>query len=263
MEPVHSQSNGMSGYVCGQVSPPKAADRDLMVAMARRYHFWAPNIAVKLPVTAAGLEALEICTAEGITVTGTVSFNVPQVVAVAESYRRGIARARKDGKSPGRCFAVIMIGRIDDYLFDAARDSRADVSESDVRQAGLAISKRAYSIYQQKGYEAVLLVAALRGTSHALGVTGADLILSIHPRYQKVLLAPDIPKEPDGISVPVPSDVIDRLKTIPEFVRSYEPDGMAPEEFISFGAVQRTLTQFDLSGWSLLSSFIYPGRGES
>lgn len=259
LESVYHQSRGESGYVCGQVIPSKAADRDIMVDMGRRYHAWAPNIAVKLPVTAAGLEALEMCTAEGITVTATVSFNVPQVVAVAESHRRGIDRARKNGINPGRCFAVIMIGRIDDYLFDVARDTGANVSESDVRQAGLAISKRAYSIYRQKGYEAVLLVAALRGIPHALGVTGADLVLSIHPRYQKILTAPDIPKEPNGIDIPVPTGIIDRLNTIPEFVRSYEPDGMAPDEFITFGAVQRTLIQFDLSGWSLLSSFKYPG----
>ena len=61
------------------------ADGDIAeaLAMARRFHAWAPNIAVKLPVTAAGLDVLEDCIAEGITVTATVSFTVPQVVAVA------------------------------------------------------------------------------------------------------------------------------------------------------------------------------------
>jgi hypothetical protein len=31
------------------------------------------------------------------------------------------------------------------------------VSEGDICQAGLAVTKRAYQVYQQRGYEAVLL----------------------------------------------------------------------------------------------------------
>jgi transaldolase len=42
---------------------------------------------------------------------------------------------------------------------------------------------------------------------------------------------------------------------IPEFLRAYEPEGMTPEEFITFGATQKTLTQFYHSGWSLLETF--------
>ena len=65
--------------------------------MAKRLHAWAPNIAVKLPATAAGLDVLEDCIAEGITTTATVSFTVPQAVAIAERHRAGIARAREHG----------------------------------------------------------------------------------------------------------------------------------------------------------------------
>jgi transaldolase len=225
-----------------------------MLAMARRLAAWSPNIAVKLPATAAGLDVLEECAAEGLTLTLTVSFNVPQVVAIAERYRRGRARALAAGKTPGRCFSVMMIGRLDDYLRDIAWDRRAGVSEEDIRQAGLATVKRAYGIYKERGYEATLLIAALRGNHHMLGLAGADLIMSIHPSIQATLLQPGVPREP-GIDVPVAADVIERLRTLPEFVRSYEPDGMQPEEFMAFGLTQRTLTQFVESGWRLLESF--------
>jgi hypothetical protein len=40
-----------------------------------------------------------------------------------------------------------------------------------------------------------------------------------------------------------------------EFVRAYEPDGMTPSEFISFGPTQRTLSQFSEAGWKLMESF--------
>jgi transaldolase len=254
LEAVHAASAGALGYVCAQVDPTRAGDRETMLAMARRYHAWAPNIAVKLPVTAAGLDVLEECIAEGTTVTATVSFTVPQVVAVAKRHRAGAARARQAGIEPGHCFAVIMIGRLDDYIRDVAWDSKAEVGEADIQQAGLAVSKRAYQIYQDEGYEAVLLVAALRGTYHMTELAGADLVMSIHPRHQAMLLEPGVPQE-RRFERPIAPDVIDRLCRVPEFVLSYEPGGMSPSEFIGYGATQRTLSQFIHVGWAMLESF--------
>ena len=246
--PHYERSGGRQGYVCGQLNPVRAADREAMLAMARRYHAWAPNIAVKLPVTAAGLDVLEECAAEGITVTATISFAVSQVLAVAERYQRGVERARQAGVPTGQCFAVIMIGRVDDYLGDVARDRRAQVSEADIRWAGLAVTKRAYALYQERGYEAVLLVAALRGTYHMIELAGAEVIMSIHPRVQAKLLEPGLPREL-RIAAPVPLEALQRLQTLPEFVRAYEPDGLAPNEFLSWGLTQRTLSQFIEVGW--------------
>jgi hypothetical protein len=40
-----------------------------------------------------------------------------------------------------------------------------------------------------------------------------------------------------------------------EFVRAYEPEGMKPEEFIGFGAAQRTLAQFYDAGWKPMETF--------
>ena len=254
LQSVYEHTEGKQGYVCAQVDPAKAADREAMLGMANRFHAWAPNIAVKLPVTAAGLDVLEECAAEGITITATVSFTVPQVIAIAERYHRGLTRARQAGKTPGQCFAVIMIGRLDDYLRDVIWDSKAKVSESDVRQAGLAVTKAAYALYKERSYEATLIVAALRGAYHMVELAGAELIMSIHPRYQAMLLAPGVPRE-TRIDVPVATEVIQRLQTVPEFVCAYEPDGMAPEEFIMYGPTQRTLTQFSHAGWLMLQSF--------
>lgn len=255
LRPEYERTAGKSGYVCAQVNPFKAGETEFMVQMAVRFQKWAPNITVKLPATAAGLEAMEECTARGINVTMTVSFTVSQAIAVAEHYRLGMARAFKAGITQGRCFAVIMIGRLDDYLREVALDRRADVSESEIRQAGLAVTKRAYTIFKERGYEAVLLVAALRGTHHIEELTGAKLIMSIAPSCQALLLAPGVPRDPCRIDVPLPTKVIRRLKTIPDFVRAYDPDGMKPDGFISFGLTQRTLSQFIESGWSPLQAF--------
>jgi transaldolase len=250
----HEKSKGRMGYVCAQVNPARAADRDCMLSMARRFHAWAPNIAVKLPATVAGLDVLEDCTAEGITATLTISYTVPQIIAIAERHRKGIKRAEQKGVEPGRCFSVIMIGRLDDYLRDVAHDSEADITESDVRQAGLAVSKRACSIYKQNNYEATLIVAALRGTYHMTELAGAEIIMSIAPPYQEMLLADELPLE-ERIDCPVSDDVIKRLSAVPEFVRAYEPEGMEPKDFITYGVVQKTLAQFYEGGWKLLENF--------
>jgi transaldolase len=247
-------TRGESGFVCAQVNPLRAGDRDCMLAMARRCHSWAPNIAVKLPGTSAGIDVLEDCVAEGITVTATVSFTVPQVIAIAERHRAGIARAKAAGIAPGKCFAVIMIGRLDDFLREVAHDNQAPVSEDDIRQAGLAVTKRAYAVYRERGYEAVLLVAALRGDYHLTELAGADLIMSIAPAFQEVFVTRNLPRE-ERIAKPVPADALERLSQMPEFVRAYEPDGMTPAEFMAFGPTQRTLSQFCEVGWKLMESY--------
>jgi len=254
VRPYYERTNGRQGYACAQVNPNKAGDREAMMGSARRYAAVEPNIAVKLPGTAAGLDVLEECIAAGITVTLTVSFCVPQALAVMDRYHRGVARARAAGTKPGHCFSVIMLGRLDDYLRDVAADCQAKVSESDIKQAGLAVVKRAYAMYREQSTDALLLVAALRGTDHMVELAGADLVLSIHPKIQAMILHPGLPRE-EHIANPVAPEVIERLMNVPDFRRAYEPDGMTPDEFVSWGLTQRTLTQFAESGWNLLEAY--------
>lgn len=251
--PEFEASRGASGFVCAQVNPLRAGDREGMLPMARRLHAWAPNIAVKLPATSAGLDVLEECVAEGITTTATVSFTVPQAIAIAERHRAGIRRATQNGVEPGQCFAVIMIGRLDDYLREVAHDGEIAVSESDICQAGLAVTKRAYALYKERKYDAVLLVAALRGTYHLTELAGAELLMSIHPSYQEPFVSQDFARDA-RIDRPVPADVIDRLRRMPDFTRAYEPDGMTPAEFVTYGVSQRTLSQFSES-WKQMETY--------
>ena len=70
------------------------------------------------------------------------------------------------------------------------------------------------------------------------------MIIPIHPKYQDMLLQAGIARDPHVIDKPVDTDIIERLMTLPDFVRAYEPDGMQPNEFISYGLTQRTLAQF-------------------
>jgi transaldolase len=116
------------------------------------------------------------------------------------------------------------------------------------------VVKRAYAMYREQSTDALLLVAALRGTYHMVELAGADLVLSIHPKIQAMILQPGLPRQ-EHIANPVAPEVIERLMNVPDFRRAYEPDGMTPDEFVSWGLTQRTLTQFAESGWNLLEAY--------
>ena len=116
------------------------------------------------------------------------------------------------------------------------------------------MAKRAYAIYRERGYKAVLLVAALRGEYHLTELAGADLVMSIAPAFQELFVTHDLPRE-RRIEIPVARDVIERLREMPEFRRAYDPDGMPAEEFVGFGPTQRTLSQFCEVGWKLMENY--------
>jgi len=253
--PIYQRTGGRQGYACAQVNPSHAGNREAMLIQARRFHQWSPNISVKLPVTAAGLDVLEECAAEGITTTMTVSYTVPQVLAAGKRFERGLSRMLQTNKPAPRCFPVIMIGRLDDYLREVAADQKTGINEEDIRKSGLAVVKRAYTMFKERGYKAVLIIAALRGVYHMTELAGADLIMSIHPKNQIKILSPGVPRE-QRIDLPVSDEVINRLKRMPEFVKAYEPEGMQPEEFITYGVTQRTLSQFTEIGWKPLQNMI-------
>lgn len=241
------------GRCCAQTNPGKPGDYESMIEQAKRYTKWASNICIKVPATKAGLKVCEECAALGYNVVVTVSFTVPQVLAIGEAFQRGADRARTNGITPGLGAAVMMVGRLDDYLRDVAKDTGVNVSESDIIQAGTACMKRAYQIFNDKKYEAILMPAGCRGASHITELAGARMIMSISPKIATLLLQEKCPFE-ERINIPVAQDVIDRLMTMPEFRKAYEPNGLTIDEFIGYGCCNRTLTQFVESGWSPLES---------
>ena len=216
---------------------------------------WAPKIVVKMPATNAGIKAYEECAALGLNVAATVSFTVPQALAVGEAAARGKERAKQNGIKPGLTIAVLMCGRLDDYLRAVAHDSGAAVSERNITQAGIACLKKAYRIFNERGYDAVIMPAGLRGAYHLTEMAGGKLLYTINTRVQDMILAADPPQE-ERISNPVPQDVLNQLRKIPEFVRAYEPDGMKPSEFITYGVTQKLLSQFNETGWAPLETYL-------
>lgn len=251
MAPFRAEGFG-KGYCCAQVNPCHSGRTEIMLENAKRYATCGDNVVVKIPATRAGIEAIEECAALGMNVAATVSFTVPQVLAVGEAIQRGHARAKANGLEPGLGIAVLMIGRLDDYLRDVMYDTRAEATEKDIVWAGVAAMKRAYQIFEERKYDAVLMPAGCRGGHHISDLAGAKMIMSIAPKISEMLEG--VTEFEERIDRPVDADIIDRLVKMPEFVKAYEPDGMKIDEFITFGSCNRTIDQFINDGWNVLKN---------
>ena len=139
---IYEQTQGRLGYALGQLNPALAGNAEAMLLQARRVHSWAPNIAVKLPATASGIEVVEKLAGEGIPVCATINVSTAQAISVAEAYEKGRNRAEAAGIKPAVCIVVQQVGRLDDYLRDVAQDMKLGLEEEVITKAGLAVAKK-------------------------------------------------------------------------------------------------------------------------
>jgi transaldolase len=119
--------------------------------------------------------------------------------------------------------------------------------------AGIAAMKRAYQLYQQRGYRVRLLAAAYRHHMHWSELIGGDLSMTIPYEWQLQFNSCDVPVI-ERIQQPVPKDALDILcEKFADFRRAYEPDGMTIEEFDGYGPTVRTLRAFTTSWHDLVN----------
>jgi transaldolase len=136
--------------ICELVQGPVSAevvatDTDSMVAEARdlaKIHEW---VAVKIPMTPAGLKATRILAAEGIRVNVTLIFQALQAMLAAKA---------------GAAYVSPFIGRLDD-----------------INQRGMEIVEQIVTIFENYGFETEIIVASVRHPLHVLegALAGADI----------------------------------------------------------------------------------------
>ena len=191
--------------------------------------------------------------------SATISFTVPQAVAVAEAVERGLKRREAEGKPTDQMSPVctIMIGRVDDWMKAIAAKRGTLVDPECLELAGVAVCKNAYRIYKERGYRTRLLLAAYRNHYHWSEFIGGDICMTIPYPFQR-RINPSGVEVKDRINDPVDPAIIKQLRDyFPDFIRAYEPDGMKPEEFQRYGAFVETLHQF-LQGYE---DFVHIIRG--
>jgi transaldolase len=171
---------------------------------------------------------------------------VPQAIAVAEAVERGLQRREAEGKAVEKMSPVctIMVGRMDDWLKVVAQKEGIIITPGYMDWAGVACMKKAYGLYQERGYRTRLLAAAYRNHLHWSEFIGGDLILTIPYKWQLLFNSSDVEVK-ERIDDPVPPEIVESLYShFKDFRKAYDEDGMKAEEFDTYGATVRTLRGF-------------------
>ncbi|MDX1762745.1 MAG: fructose-6-phosphate aldolase [bacterium] len=132
----------VDGPINGEVV---STDTEGMVKEGKSLAAIHPNIVVKIPMMAAGMEAVRILSAEGIRTNVTLIFSPAQALVAAKA---------------GAAYVSPFVGRLDD-----------------VSAVGMELVEQIHTIYQNYGYEAEIIVASVRNPLHVLesALIGADI----------------------------------------------------------------------------------------
>ena len=154
----------VSGSVSAEVL---AEEADAMVEEARVKASWAPNVAVKIPVTAAGLEATSVLSQENIAVNMTLCFSVNQALLAARA---------------GASYASPFVGRLDDIGHD-----------------GMQVVKDIVEVYQHYDLKTKVIAASIRHPMHCVVAARAGAHIATVP-YNVLMQMINHPLTDIGIS---------------------------------------------------------------
>ena len=246
LRPIFEKHRGRNGRLYIQTDPHYYRNPAALVEQAQRFDGLAPNMIVKIPATQAGITAIEEATYRGISINATVSFALPQCIAVAEAMERGFKRREREGHDLSRMGPVctIMGGRLDDWLKVVAEKQDITLEPGYLEWAGVAVFKKAYKIFRERGYRVRLLSAAFRNHMQWSELVGGDVVISPPYKWQVRFNASDVRVAP-RIENPVDPEIVSELlKKFTDFRRAYDEDGLPVAGFDTFGPTVRTLRQF-------------------
>jgi transaldolase len=266
--PVFQQHQGRNGRLSVQTDPRFYRDSAAIVAQALQFAALAPNIIVKIPVTKAGIPAIEEATYLGISINATVCFSLPQCMAVAEAVERGLKRRERESKAIDTMGPVctIMVGRLDDWLKVVADKQNITVDPGILEWAGVAVFKKTYQIFRDRGYRLRLLSAAFRNHMHWSELIGGEVVISPPYKWQLRFNASGVDIA-ERVHKPVNPAIVSELQEkFNDFRRAYSEHGLAIDEFDTFPPTVRTLRQFigachDLD--NLIRDFMIPNPDEA
>jgi len=145
--------------VCSIVPGPVSAEvlveeAGAMIEQARRISTWAPNIAVKIPATTAGLEATSVLAKENIKINFTLCFSLNQALL---------------GALAGATYVSPFVGRLDDAGHD-----------------GMQVVKDIVDVFRHYGFPTQVIAASIRHPQHCVAAAKAGAHIATVP--YKVLM---------------------------------------------------------------------------
>ena len=246
LKPIFDLQSGRNGRLSIQTDPRLYRDSEAMVRQAEDFNGLAPNMVVKIPATRAGIPAIEEATYRGISINATVCFSLPQCVAVAEAVERGLKRREREGKPIEKMGPVctIMVGRLDDWLKVLVERDNITIDPGYLEWAGVAVFKKTYRLFRERGYRIRLLSAAFRNHMHWSEFIGGDVVISPPYSWQVRFNASDVEVCSRIDRAVDPNIVEDLSRKFGDFRRAYSDGGISVDEFDAFAPTRRTLRQF-------------------
>lgn len=266
--PLFERSEYRYGYVCAQVDPRLCSDAPAMVRQALELWALEPNIMIKVPASRAGVATMCILTALGVPTNATLSFTVPQIMAVARAVRKGKQLGEQLGTSYAKWRSVItfMVGRFEDAetFRSQATEKGIQLTDEMKRWSGIAIATKACRLLEDGGYPSKLLIASSRvGPTvggqqriwHIEQLAGRNIVYTMNPELIQAFmqLYANLPLENKSNQDPVPPAVLEQLLRVPYFARAYAEDGLREDEFDSLEPFVTTYRQFSGAMTSLES----------
>jgi transaldolase len=153
-------NEGMADYeavvkeICAIIPGPVSAEvlgteAETMIEQARQIARWAPNVAIKIPATADGLEATSALSKDGIKVNFTLCFSLNQALLAALA---------------GAAYVSPFVGRLDDIGHD-----------------GMALVTDIVAVYKNYGLTTQVIAASIRHPQHCVAAAKAGAHIATVP----------------------------------------------------------------------------------
>lgn len=245
MLPLWKDGKPKIGRYSVQVSIFEYNNKDRMVKMAEEINACGENMQVKIPATKEGIAAMEEATFRGVSVMATVCFSVDQAIAVAEAFERALKRRLDNGLSNENLYPIcaVLLGGQDDWLRQYADSNNIMIHPDALNWGSVAIAKKVYKIYKERGYKTRMLVAYYRQQLHYSEFIGGDVIMTIPSKWQKRFENFDLEIK-DYMSIPVDDYKLAELKKLEPFNLAYNEGSLTIDDYNTFPPVVLIIRYF-------------------
>jgi len=258
MMPIWEASNGRFGYISGQLDPRLLTETEKMIEMAKEIRTISPNLMIKVPASTQGVEVVKVLTSLAIPPNVTTCFTLPQIWAVANAAREGLAIAEKNKVDTSKWRAVItmMIGRLTEnpVLDEQAARRNITLSWADKHWLGIYVFRRAFKLLKENGLPSKMLACSLRegplvgGKFHFWDIEkiAGDIVYTMPPYVLEPLFLKcnDLTFSEEILNDDVPDEVLYKLSKIPYVRQSWDENGMEIDQFNSPPATIATAEAF-------------------
>jgi transaldolase len=154
LRPVYDESDGLDGYVSVEVAPSLARDAEGTYESAKE--LWEaidePNLYVKIPGTAEGLDAIRRSIAEGRNINVTLLFGIERYGQVIEAYQSGLEQLVAAGGDPSHVSSVasFFISRVDTLVDRRLTEIGTDEALATKGKAAIANARLAYQLFLER-----------------------------------------------------------------------------------------------------------------